>query len=106
MKTLISELAVGKKSLYRVFIKGISNNLSNQFYYTHAESEDKAIASIVSKILKHVQSPGSTMKNWVYQDGNMKIRMNPGNRGLLTAYLLNNPRLVDIQRMIGNAKPV
>ena len=100
MKVVIKELA-GELSLYRVFIKGISNHMSNNFYYTRARSENQALASIVTKVLKHVQSPGSKMKSWVYQDGKMRIPMNMMKRGLLISYLQANPHLVDIQKRMG-----
>jgi len=100
MIQILEELE-GKSSLYRVFILGISNHMSNNFYYTHAKSEDQALSSIVTKVLKHVQSPASTMKSWVYQDGRMRIPMNMMKRGLLISYLQANPHLVKIEKRMG-----
>ena len=99
MKQLLCEIAA--RSRYRVYIQGISNHLTNQYYYTHAVSEDQALGSIVSKILAFVQSPGSKMKSWVYQDGKVRIPMNMMKRGLLISYLQANPHLVKIERKMG-----
>lgn len=99
MKLLIEELEQ-KPSKYRVIVRGISDKFESRYYYTYAVSDKQAIATVVSKMLREADTR-PTMRNWVYQDGKIKIPVNSRYKGLMISYLQANPHLVQVQRMIG-----
>ena len=99
MKKLLEQLQGSK---YRVTIADMSGKMPASFSYTHAPSEDSAISKVVWKIVREVQRIGSPYsKSWVYTDGKFKAPVAPNYARLLIEYLIVNPRLVKVEKLLG-----
>jgi len=89
-------------SKYRVTIKELSGKMPASFSYTYAPSEESAVSKVVWKVVREVQRLGSPYnKAWVYTDGRFKAPVAPQYARLLIEYFLANPRLVTIQKLMG-----